>query len=58
MFHLRIKEFLENVCNEIRYTPIRNDISEELELHIQDVKEEYIASGINELEAEEKAVSR
>lgn len=54
---MRIKEFLENVCNEIRYKPIRNDISEELELHIQDVKEEYIASGINELESEEKAVS-
>ena len=54
---MHIKEFLENVCNEIRYKPIRNDISEELELHIKEAKEEYIASGINEVEAEEKAVS-
>ena len=54
---MRIKDFLENVCNEIKYKPIRKDISEELELHIQDIKEEYIASGMNDNEAEEKAVS-
>lgn len=35
VFHLHIKEFLENVCNEIKYKPIRNDISEELALHIE-----------------------
>ena len=41
MFHLLIKEFLENVCNEIKYKPIREDISEELSLHIQEQKEDY-----------------
>jgi len=54
---LQIKDFLENVCSEIKYKPIRKDISDELELHIQDIKEEYIASGMNDNEAEEKAVS-
>ncbi len=52
-----IKEFLENVCNEIKYKPIREDISEELNLHIQEQKEEYIKEGFGEKIAEEKAVS-
>lgn len=56
VFHLHIKEFLENVCNEIKYKPIRNDISEELALHIEEVKQDYIAEGLTEEAAEEKAV--
>lgn len=52
-----IKDFLENVCNEIKYKPIRNDISEELSLHIQEQKEEYIKYGLEEKNAEERAVS-
>ncbi len=52
-----IKEFLENVCNEIKYKPIREDISEELSLHIQEQKEEYIKEGLEENVAEERAVS-
>lgn len=51
------KEFLENVCNQIKYKPIREDISEELSLHIQEQKEEYIKEGFGEKIAEEKAVS-
>lgn len=54
---MHVKEFLENVCNEIKYKPIRNDISEELALHIEEVKQDYIAEGITEDAAEEKAVS-
>lgn len=52
-----IKEFLENVCNEIKYKPIREDISEELSLHIEEQKDEYIKEGFEEKIAEEKAVS-
>jgi len=54
---LLTKEFLENVCNQIKYKPIREDISEELSLHIQEHKEEYIKEGLGERIAEEKAVS-
>lgn len=50
------REFLENVCNEIKYKPVRNNIAEELEMHICDVKDEYIINGMEEKEAEEKAV--
>ena len=54
---MHIKDFLENVCNEIKYKPIRNDISEELALHIEEVKQDYIEDGLTEDAAEEKAVS-
>lgn len=53
-----IKNFLSKVCNEIKYKPARQSISEELELHIQELKSNYIESGIDENEAEEKAVSQ
>ena len=51
-----IKEFLEKVCDEIKYKPIRKDISEELELHIQEQKEEFVKDGMSNSKAEEKAV--
>ncbi len=53
-----IKCFLNNVCKEIKYKPARKDISEELEVHIQEIKKDYISDGMNEKEAEEKAVSQ
>lgn len=51
-----IKGFLNNVCQEIKYEPIRKGIAEELENHIQEIKDGYIADGMKELKAEEKAV--
>lgn len=53
-----IKNFLNEVCKEIKYNPVRKPISEELEQHIQDRKEDYIFSGIKEEEAEEKAIKQ
>lgn len=53
-----IKEFINKVCKEIKYEPVRKGISEELTSHIQDLKEEYLNNGINEQEAEQKAVSQ
>ena len=41
MFYLDIKGFLNNVCQEIKYKPIRKGIADELENHIQEIKEEY-----------------
>ena len=58
MFYLDIKSFLNTVCREIKYEPVRNGISEELEQHINEIKEEYINKGMQEKEAEEKAVSQ
>ncbi len=53
-----IKSFLNNVCQEIKYKPIRKGIADELENHIQEIKEEYIEKGMNEDEAEKKAVKQ
>jgi len=53
---LDIKSFLNNVCKEIKYEPAKKSISEELELHIKEVKEDYINDGLDEKTAEEKAV--
>ncbi len=53
---MQTKEFLNNVCEQIKYKPIRNSISEELENHIEESKENYIQDGLEEKEAEEKAI--
>lgn len=53
---MQTKEFLDKVCEQIKYKPIRNEISEELESHIKESKENYIQEGIEENKAEEKAI--
>ena len=58
MFHLQINEFLNSVCEQIKYKPIRNIIAEELKDHIEDKKEELIEMGQNEEEAEKNAVEQ
>lgn len=55
---MQIKEFLDNVCEQIRYKPIRNEIAEELENHIIETKENYIEDGIEEKIAEQRAVEQ
>lgn len=55
---MQTKEFLNTVCEQIKYKPIRNSISEELENHIQESKEDYIEEGMQEKEAEEKAIAQ
>lgn len=57
MFHLQIKDFLEKVCNEIKYKPIREEISKELENHIEESKEAYIHKGESEEIAINKAIA-
>lgn len=53
-----IKNFLETVCSQIKYKPVRKGIAEELELHMEEVKEDYMCKGYSEIEAEEKAVKQ
>jgi len=53
---LNKKEFLENICMQIQYKPVRKSIAEELEMHIQEKKDAYMESGMQEVEAEETAV--
>lgn len=56
MSYLNIKSFLDDVCEQIKYKPAKKEISNELEIHIKELKEDYMNDGMGELEAEEKAV--
>ena len=53
---MQIKEFLNSVCEQIKYKPIREYILYELKNHIEETKEAYIENGMSSEEAEEKAV--
>lgn len=53
---MNTKEFLSRVSNEIKYKPANKPISEELEGHINDIKDDYLCKGYSEEVAEEKAV--
>ena len=51
-----IKEFLNKICKEIKYKPIRKEISEEIQTHIEEIKQNNINNGMEEQIAEEKAI--
>ncbi len=54
---MQIKEFIDGVCEQIKYKPIRQNIAEELKNHIEDAKEEFLKEGMEEKLAEEKAIT-
>ena len=53
-----IKDFLNAVCKQIKCEYVKQPISQELEQHIQDLKESYIDKGMNEVDAEEIAIKQ
>lgn len=55
---MQIKEFLNEVCEQIKYKPIRNEIAEELESHLEDAKQHGIEEGMEEVEAEKIAIKQ
>ena len=55
---MNTKEFINNVCSNIKYKPASKQIAEELKSHIDEAKEENICKGYSEKEAEELAVHK
>lgn len=55
---MQIKDFLNAVCEQIKYKPIRQDIAKELEDHMEEIKENYIKEGLNKETAENKAIEQ
>jgi len=55
VFYLKINTFIEKVCEQIKYKPVRKSISEQIEQHLLEIKEEKIQENLSEDEAEEKA---
>lgn len=53
---MNIRNFLNIVSEEIKYKPVRKNILKEIELHIEESKENFILDGMTEMAAEEKAV--
>lgn len=58
MFHLQIKEFLEHICQQIKYKPIRGEIAQEMENHLKETMENFVSEGLSEEEAEQQAIKQ
>ena len=54
--HIKIKQYLETICDQIRYKKIHIDICEEIENHITDQKEAFKTQGIDDETATLKAI--
>lgn len=52
------KEFLDIVCSKIKYKPAKQHISEELQSHIEEIKNDYLCKGYSQKEAELKAIEQ
>lgn len=52
------REFLETVCSKIKYKPAKQHISEELQSHIEEIKNDYLCKGYSPKEAELKAIKQ
>ena len=55
---MNAKEFLNNVSKEIKYKPANKYISDELESHIEELKNDNLCKGLSEEQAEETAVEQ
>lgn len=53
---MKINEFLENVCSQIKYQPIKNALSEELRCHMEEEVDNYIETGMEKKVAENKVI--
>ena len=51
-------QFLNDVCSNIKYKEIHNDIKEELASHIADIEQHFIRDGKSDKEAESLAISQ
>ena len=55
---MQIKEYLNEICEQIKYKPVRKEIAKEIEDHINDIKEDLKNNGEDEEKAEIKAISQ
>lgn len=55
---MNAKDFLNNVSKEIKYKPANKYISDELESHIEELKNDNLCKGLSEEQAEETAVEQ
>ncbi|WP_461207668.1 FtsW/RodA/SpoVE family cell cycle protein [Clostridium sp. DL1XJH146] len=53
-----ISKFLSDVCTEVKYKEVHPELANELQGHIEELKNEYIENGMNEDEGIKKAVQQ
>ena len=53
----RIGEYVESVCRQLRWKKARLRVSEEMTNHVVDARDAYIAQGLDELSATERAIA-
>lgn len=56
--HEKVKQYLDTICAQIRYKRIHEELREELESHITDQKQAYIAQGMDEETSTFKAIEQ
>lgn len=52
-----IASYLQSVCEQIRWKKARQAVYQELEWHLQDQKDAFLSEGMQEKEAEQKAIA-
>ncbi len=52
-----IAQYLQSVCTQIRWKRARQAVYQELECHLQDQKDAFLLEGMQEKEAEQKAIA-
>lgn len=51
-----VSSFLDSVTKEIKYSKVHKSISEEIESHIEELKDDFVSDGFNENESYKKAI--
>ena len=54
---MQIRDYINNVCNEIKYKPVKKGKADELENHMQELKEDFKAEGLADDIAEDNVVA-
>lgn len=54
----RSKDYVENVCSKVKNREMHEEIKLELESHIEELSEEFIAQGLSGSEAADKAIAQ
>lgn len=53
-----IQDYIGQVCSQVRFRDVHQDIRLELEAHIQEIAEEYLTQGLSKEEAVTKAIAQ
>ncbi|MBS4025339.1 MAG: FtsW/RodA/SpoVE family cell cycle protein, partial [Clostridia bacterium] len=54
----KIQDYISEVCSQVRFRDVHQDVKLELEAHIQEIVEEHLSKGSSEKEAVEKALAK